>query len=243
MTLSKANAMRVCVFRKVNISTSASILSFIHSSKMILKGSVGSWRYLKFLLQETISFPQDSIWCTPETLFFFLLPMSPQGPCTEQHRTPRKNNENNGTTLNNMEHHGTTCNTTEQHRTTRNTKEQHRTTQNTKEQHRTPKNNTEQKGTQKYMHQLKKKEKKVKWMHCFSFCYICYMLLRWLTTQNLQNQRVTLIKMNGKNKQCTLTGHFIRYTLPVKGWTPFCLQSCLNSSWHTLSMVFCIPCL
>ncbi len=30
----------------------------------------------------------------------------------------------------------------------------------------------------------------------------------------------------------TLTGHFIRYTLLVPGWTPFCLQNCLNSSWH-----------
>ncbi len=30
----------------------------------------------------------------------------------------------------------------------------------------------------------------------------------------------------------TLTGHFIRYTLFVPGWTPFCLQNCLNSSWH-----------
>ncbi len=28
------------------------------------------------------------------------------------------------------------------------------------------------------------------------------------------------------------TGHFIRYTLLVPGWTPFCLQNCLNSSWH-----------
>ncbi len=26
---------------------------------------------------------------------------------------------------------------------------------------------------------------------------------------------------------CTLTGHFIRYTLLVPGWTPFCLQNCL----------------
>ncbi len=26
------------------------------------------------------------------------------------------------------------------------------------------------------------------------------------------------------------TGHFIRYTLLVPGWTPFCLQNCLDSS-------------
>ncbi len=32
----------------------------------------------------------------------------------------------------------------------------------------------------------------------------------------------------------TLTGHFIRYTLLVPGWTPFCLQNCLNSSWHKM---------
>ncbi len=29
-----------------------------------------------------------------------------------------------------------------------------------------------------------------------------------------------------------LTGHFIRYTLLVAGWTLFCLLDCLNSSWH-----------
>ncbi len=28
----------------------------------------------------------------------------------------------------------------------------------------------------------------------------------------------------------TLTGHFIRYTLLLRGWTPFCLQNCLNST-------------
>ena len=26
-------------------------------------------------------------------------------------------------------------------------------------------------------------------------------------------------------KHITLTGHFIKYTLVVKGWTPFCLQN------------------
>ncbi|AWO96124.1 Kinesin-like protein, partial [Scophthalmus maximus] len=31
--------------------------------------------------------------------------------------------------------------------------------------------------------------------------------------------------------------HFIRYTLLVKVWTPFCLQNCLNSSWHTFNKV------
>ncbi len=34
-----------------------------------------------------------------------------------------------------------------------------------------------------------------------------------------------------------LTGHFIRYTLLVTGWTPFCLQNCLNSSWHRFNNV------
>ncbi len=34
-----------------------------------------------------------------------------------------------------------------------------------------------------------------------------------------------------------LTGHFIRYTLLVPGWTPFCLQNCLNSSWHRFNKV------
>ncbi len=35
----------------------------------------------------------------------------------------------------------------------------------------------------------------------------------------------------------TLTGHFIRYTLLVLGWTHFCLQNCLNSSWHRFNKV------
>ncbi len=35
----------------------------------------------------------------------------------------------------------------------------------------------------------------------------------------------------------TLTGHFIRYTLLVPGWTPFCLQNCLNSSCHRFNKV------
>ncbi len=29
----------------------------------------------------------------------------------------------------------------------------------------------------------------------------------------------------------------IRYTLLVPGWTPFCLQNCLNSSWHRFNKV------
>ncbi len=35
----------------------------------------------------------------------------------------------------------------------------------------------------------------------------------------------------------TLTGHFIRYTLRVPGWTPFCLQNYLNYSWHRFNKV------
>ncbi len=35
----------------------------------------------------------------------------------------------------------------------------------------------------------------------------------------------------------TLTGHFIRYTLLVLGWTPFFLQNCLNSLWHRFNKV------
>ncbi len=35
----------------------------------------------------------------------------------------------------------------------------------------------------------------------------------------------------------TLTGHFIRYTLLVPGWTSFCLQNCLNSSWLRFNKV------
>ncbi len=35
----------------------------------------------------------------------------------------------------------------------------------------------------------------------------------------------------------THTGHFIRYTLLVPGWTPFCFQNCLSSSWHRFNKV------
>ncbi len=35
----------------------------------------------------------------------------------------------------------------------------------------------------------------------------------------------------------TLTGHFIRYTLLVPGGTTFCLQNCLNYSWHRFNKV------
>ncbi len=35
----------------------------------------------------------------------------------------------------------------------------------------------------------------------------------------------------------THTFHFIRYTLLVRVWTPFCLQNCLNSSWHRFNKV------
>lgn len=30
----------------------------------------------------------------------------------------------------------------------------------------------------------------------------------------------------------TFTGPFIRYTCLVLNWSPFCLQDCVNSSWH-----------
>ncbi len=35
----------------------------------------------------------------------------------------------------------------------------------------------------------------------------------------------------------SLTGHFIRYTSLEPGWTHFCLQNCLNSSWHRFNKV------
>ncbi|MEQ2183134.1 hypothetical protein GOODEAATRI_029482 [Goodea atripinnis] len=31
--------------------------------------------------------------------------------------------------------------------------------------------------------------------------------------------------------------HFISYTLLVPDWTAFCLQNCLNPSWHRLNKV------
>ncbi len=39
------------------------------------------------------------------------------------------------------------------------------------------------------------------------------------------------------NLQNTLTGHFVRYTLHVPGWTPFCIQNCLNSLWYRFNNV------
>lgn len=49
-------------------------------------------------------------------------------------------------------------------------------------------------------------------------------------------------EMSGKSlmyRTCayTPTSHFFIYTLLVKCWTPFCLQSCLNSSWRTFNKV------
>ncbi len=35
----------------------------------------------------------------------------------------------------------------------------------------------------------------------------------------------------------TLTGHLLRYTLQVTGWTRFCFQNCLNSLWHRFNKV------
>ncbi len=36
-------------------------------------------------------------------------------------------------------------------------------------------------------------------------------------------------KKSARMHVCTLTGHFIRYTLLVPGWTRFCLQNCLET--------------
>lgn len=40
--------------------------------------------------------------------------------------------------------------------------------------------------------------------------------------------------------QYTLSGHSIKYNLQLKGWTPFCLQLCLNSSWHTFNTLIIV---
>ncbi len=54
----------------------------------------------------------------------------------------------------------------------------------------------------------------------------------------LVSLQIVLLKASSFVKYIyTLTGHFIRYTLPVPGWTPFCLQNCLNSSWHRFNKV------
>ena len=56
-----------------------------------------------------------------------------------------------------------------------------------------------------------------------------------LTKHNAEAQKVGSIFIN--SFLYTLTGHFIRYTLLVPGWTPFCLQNCLNPSWHRFNKV------
>ncbi len=55
-------------------------------------------------------------------------------------------------------------------------------------------------------------------------------------SQPLRCQRNAL-PLSYRNSTYTLTGHFIRYTMLVLGWTPFCLQKCLNSSWHIFNKV------
>ncbi len=66
---------------------------------------------------------------------------------------------------------------------------------------------------------------------------------KWLHHQSLKQninfwagtpehwQNITMYKLT-----ILSTGHFIRYTLLVLGWT-FCLQNCLNSSWHRFNKV------
>ncbi len=82
--------------------------------------------------------------------------------------------------------------------------------------------------------------KRTKELNYFSLCAL-----------NLFNTRVSQFELNYWNKwtfprhsnllRCTcthtLTGNFIRYTLLVPGWTPLCLQNCLNSSWHRFNKV------
>ncbi len=55
--------------------------------------------------------------------------------------------------------------------------------------------------------------------------------------QNVQNIEICFISLHKivvYDLIYTLTGHFIRYTLLVPGWTHFCLQNCLNYSWHRI---------
>ncbi len=49
--------------------------------------------------------------------------------------------------------------------------------------------------------------------------------------------KLRIMRYKLRNVGSALTGHFIRYTLLVPGWTPFCLQNCLNSSWHRFNKV------
>ncbi len=71
----------------------------------------------------------------------------------------------------------------------------------------------------------------------------CFVLLFFDNLDNIISGPQRTVENNKKavhdtfTRDYTLTGHFIRYTLLVPGWSPFCLQNCLNSSWHRFNKV------
>ncbi len=65
-------------------------------------------------------------------------------------------------------------------------------------------------------------------------------VLRVWNNMRVSDDRIFILIVNPKMKICwahTLTGHFIRYTLLVPGWTPFYLHKCLNSWWYRFNKV------
>lgn len=59
---------------------------------------------------------------------------------------------------------------------------------------------------------------------------LTWVQIAWISMSSLCSQQ----KARGLD---TLSRYFIRYILSVLGWTLFCRQSCLNSSWHIFNKV------
>ncbi len=85
------------------------------------------------------------------------------------------------------------------------------------------------------------------WKHSiFSEIYTCMCVYLYIHNKYVQYTQIlckqtfildAINRLRALTYICTLTGHFIRYTLLEPGWTPFCLQNCLNSLWHRFNKV------
>ncbi len=64
-----------------------------------------------------------------------------------------------------------------------------------------------------------------------------YLKYKSFVTLQMSSMLLFVNLMSLLNKIYTLTGHFIRYTLLVPGWTPFCLQNCLI--FHGIDSIRC----
>ncbi len=77
------------------------------------------------------------------------------------------------------------------------------------------------------------------WLHC-NISHVSSTWGEYVQTwgrRNLNNKIICNANQHEQNQISTITGHFIRYTLLVPGWTHFCLQNCLNSLWHIFNKV------